>query len=108
MLCRRTPRSPPTRGSTSGGTAVSRPTPGVERVAERSREHGADAPFRVRERERRSHLALDLALADDHRVQARGDAQQVTDGAVVAVRIARGFELATTDAAVLDEGAAQR
>ena len=45
-------------------------------------------------------LGDDLRLADDHRVEARGDAEEVGDGAVAGVAVQRRLELARRDAGV--------
>jgi hypothetical protein len=50
-----------------------------------------------------SHLALHLALAEDHRVEARGDTEQVRGGDPVVVDVACLGELVGADTAVVDE-----
>src|SRR5262249_60947450 len=65
----------------------------LERVAEEPVEQRPDRVLLLGELERRAHLALDLALADDHRVEARGHPEDVRRGAVVAQRVAGALEL---------------
>ena len=54
-----------------------------------------------------SHLALHLALAEDHRVEAGGDPEQVPGGGPIVVDVACPGELVGADAAVVDEGLAE-
>ena len=57
--------------------------------------------------QRRAHLAEDLALADDHRVQAAGDREQVRDGAVLVVHVEVRGELVDAARRVLRRAASQ-
>ena len=64
---------------------------------------GPVAPSSVARSHAAQHLPLDLALADDHRVEARGDPEELGGGAVVAQDVARAGELVGRDAGVGDD-----
>ncbi len=75
----------------------------LEGLAEEAVEDGAGGALLGGEVPRAQHLPLDLALADDHRVEARGDAEELGGGAVVAQDVARAGELVGRDAGVGDD-----
>ena len=57
----------------------------------------------LRQPQRHADLAEDLALADDHRVQAAGDREQVGDGAVLVVHVEVRRQVVEGDAGVAGE-----
>ncbi len=58
----------------------------MERAAHRALEELAHAAVRLRRLERVLHLTENLRLADDERIEGRGDAEEVTDGVLLDVR----------------------
>ena len=56
-------------------------------------EHAVEQQARRARLVRGAHLAEDLALARDERVEARGDAEQVQRGRLVAQPVERGLDL---------------
>ena len=60
---------------------------GRQRGGEQAVGHRAGDPGLERELVGAAHLALDLALADDHRLEAGGDAEQLAGGVAVARRV---------------------
>ena len=70
----------------------------LDRVAERAREQRSARLLMLGRLPRLAHLAEDLALADDHRVEAGGDAEEVRDRGVVVVRVDEVGELVGIDA----------
>ena len=65
----------------------------AERVAEQQVEARAGAALRLRDLPRLTDLAEDLALADDGRVEAGRDLEEVRDGGVVVLREQVGMQL---------------
>ena len=75
----------------------------LDRVAEQAGELRRGA-FAHRGLPRLAHLAEDLALADDHRVEAGGDREQVRDRGVVVVRVEQVGEVFGRGAGVRRRG----
>ena len=69
-----------------------------DRVAERARQQRPAGRLVLGRVPRLAHLAEDLALADDHRVEAGGHAEEVRDRGVVVVRVQQVGELVGVDA----------
>ena len=65
----------------------------LERLAEELVEQRPARPLLDAELPGRAHLALDLALPDDHRVEAAGDAEELGRRAVLAQHVAGAGEL---------------
>ena len=74
------------RGPVDVGLGV-RPLADAQRLLEQRVEGGADGAALLADPQRLAGLAEDLALADDHRVEAGGDVEQVGDRAVVVVDV---------------------
>ncbi len=70
---------------------------GGKGAAEEAVEHGAGRVLDQRELVGALDLALDLGLADDHRLEAGGDAEEVVGGAGAAHRVEVGDELGRPD-----------
>ena len=75
----------------------------AERLLEEGVERRADGGLGLRAVQRLADLAEDLALAEDHRVQAGGDREQVRDGGVVVVHVHVLHELVPVEVGVLGE-----
>ena len=69
------------------------PLADAQRLLEQHVERGPDGAGLLADTQRLTHLTEDLALADDHGVQARGDVEQVRDGAVVVVHVEVGYDV---------------
>ena len=80
--------------------------------AHRRMEHGGEGRsrrfLRFGAAEGLTHLALDLRLAEDHRVQTRRDREQVVGRVALPVRVQRVGELLVFDASRLDEHTLER
>ena len=72
-------------------------------LLEQGVERRADRRLRLPGQQGVADLPEDLALADDHRVQARGDGEPVRDRRVVVVDVDVGDQLVTVEVGVLCE-----
>ena len=75
----------------------------LNRVAERAREQLPGGALGLGRLPRLAHLAEDLALADDHRVETGRDAEQMRDRGVVVVRVQTLREVVGVEARLLGE-----
>ena len=75
----------------------------AQRLLEEDVEGRADGAVLLAEPQRLAGLAEDLALADDHRVEAGGDVEEVGDGALVVVDVEVRHERLGGLAGALDE-----
>ena len=94
-------RPRPTRPTPRGGRSRSRCGPACRPRppgGTRATSSWPDCALVLGELPRLAHLAEDLALADDHRVEAGGHAEEVRDRAVVVVRVQVVGELVGVDA----------
>ena len=80
----------------------------LDRVAEQPRQSCGAVSFSDRGLPRVAHLAEDLALADDHRVEAGRDREEVRDRGVVVVRVEVVGELVGIGARVARRGSRAR
>ncbi len=76
----------------------------LERVPEQAVEDDTGAATLAGELIGSLHLRHDLRLADHHGVEARGDAEQVGDGAVARVAVEARLQLGVGDAGVARQG----
>ena len=53
-------------------------------------------------------MALDLALADHHRIEARGDPEQMRDGVVLVERVEGALQSSLIEPRLLEQGAPER
>ena len=103
----RAPRRAPTPSRCRCASA-SAPLAHLERLAEEAVEDRPGGALLGARAPRRAHLALDLALADDHRVEAGGHPEELGRRAVVAQHVAGAGELVGRDAGVGDDRLGQR
>ena len=82
--------------------------PSAQGLAERARRaRAATAPSSCAARERAPDLTEDLGLADDHRIDPRGDAEQMRDRGIVVIRVQLIAEVLRRDVTELGEEVAQ-
>ena len=84
------------------------PLAGRERLPVDPGEQGPQQPFLRGAISGGADLALDLALADDHRIEARGDPEQMRDGVVLVERVESALQSSLIEPRLLEQSAPER